>query len=246
MEQLLNIKEAARILHVTETTIRRWTNTGLLNCYRIGPKRERRFKMEDLTQYLKSGNDRTVQTSAQLGYRDFDVPGGSHMAHLSLSVAESLEIGVAYICKGLRLGETVLIVAPAQKTEALLIELNERRVNSEACLGSGMLRISEGMDSPSSQIAYISRNAEDARGGLRVFGEMVWMKHKGWSPSDICELEERANAAPIAATNLLLCQYALESFSAATAMMTMETHDYMLYKGKLLASPYFNKNGLAA
>jgi transcriptional repressor of dcmA and dcmR len=246
MEQLLKIREAARILHVTETTIRRWTNTGLLNCYRIGRKRERRFKMDDLKQYLQSVNDYISRQTAHLGYKDLDVPGGAHMAHLSLDAAESLEIGVAYISKGLHLGETVLIVAPVQKAESLLKALNERGVNSDASLQSGMLRVSEGMDSPASQIAYIARNAENACGGLRIFGEMVWMKNKGWSPADMRTLEDSTGAIAIAGANLLLCQYPLESFPAATAMMAMETHEYTLYKGALVASPYIRKNDLAA
>ncbi|PKN69982.1 MAG: hypothetical protein CVU54_08095 [Deltaproteobacteria bacterium HGW-Deltaproteobacteria-12] len=246
MEQLLNIKEAARILHVTETTIRRWTNTGLLNCYRIGRKRERRFKMEDLKQYLLSVNDHFNRQSAHLGYKDLDVPGGAHVAHLSLDEAESLEIGVAYISKGLQLGETVLIVAPVQKAESLLTALNERGAYSDANLKSGLLRVSAGMDSPASQIAYIARNAEDARGGLRLFSAMVWMKQKGWSPADMRKLEDSTGAIPFDGVNLLLCQYTLESFPAATAMMAMETHEYTLYKGALVASPYIRKSDLAA
>jgi excisionase family DNA binding protein len=43
MEKLLNVKQAAELLNVSEMTVRRWTNAGLLACFRIGKKRERRF-----------------------------------------------------------------------------------------------------------------------------------------------------------------------------------------------------------
>ncbi len=242
MEQLLNIKEAARILHVTETTIRRWTNTGLLACYRIGLKRERRFKIDDLKQYLKGGKNRAGQQDAHLGYKGLDVPGGAHVAHLSLDTTESLEMGVAYISEGLRMGETVLIVAPVKKTASLLMALNEQGINSDVNLRSGMLRISEGMDNPAGQMEVITRHAGEASGGFRVFGDMLWTKNKGWSPSDIRELEERACTVPIVGANLLLCQYALPRFSAMTALMAMETHDFILYQGELAASPYVRIN----
>jgi transcriptional repressor of dcmA and dcmR len=242
MEQLLNIKEAARILHVTETTIRRWTNTGLLNCYRIGLKRERRFKIDDLAQYLKGVNDDTNRQTAHLGYKGFNVQGGAHMAHLSLDAVESLEMGVAYISEGLRLGEIVLIVAPVKKTALLLAALDEQGINSDVHLRSGRLRASEGMDTPAGQMELITRHAKEASGGFRVFGDMLWTKNKGWSPSDIRELEECACKASIPGANLLLCQYVLSRFSAMTALMAMETHDFAFYQGELAASPYVRKN----
>ena len=39
MERLLDIKDAAEFLNVSEMTIRRWTNSGKLKCYRVGGKR---------------------------------------------------------------------------------------------------------------------------------------------------------------------------------------------------------------
>lgn len=35
IEPLLDIKDAARFLKVSEMTIRRWTNSGTLKCYRL-------------------------------------------------------------------------------------------------------------------------------------------------------------------------------------------------------------------
>jgi excisionase family DNA binding protein len=52
MERLFNINETAEILNVSEMTVRRWTNAGLLHCYRVGGKRERRFRSQDLQDYL--------------------------------------------------------------------------------------------------------------------------------------------------------------------------------------------------
>src|SRR5207245_2886205 len=40
---LLDIREAAAFLRVSETSLRRWTNAGRLPCLRIGGRRERRL-----------------------------------------------------------------------------------------------------------------------------------------------------------------------------------------------------------
>lgn len=51
-EPLMTIDEVAKFLKVNQTTIRRWTNSGQLKCYRVGNKNERRFEKKDLMGYL--------------------------------------------------------------------------------------------------------------------------------------------------------------------------------------------------
>jgi transcriptional repressor of dcmA and dcmR len=53
MERLLDVKDAAEFLNVSEMTIRRWTTSGKLRCYRLGGKRERRFHMRELEEFLQ-------------------------------------------------------------------------------------------------------------------------------------------------------------------------------------------------
>lgn len=52
-EDLLDIKQAARFLQVSETSLRRWTNAGQLACLRVGRKRERRFRRADLLAFME-------------------------------------------------------------------------------------------------------------------------------------------------------------------------------------------------
>ena len=53
-KRLLTIDEAARFLNVSKTSLRRWTKLGTLACVRVGVRRERRFKREDLERLLDS------------------------------------------------------------------------------------------------------------------------------------------------------------------------------------------------
>lgn len=52
-EVLLPVSKAAKMLGVHSNTIRRWTNTGALPVYRIGPRRDRRFKKSDIVKLLE-------------------------------------------------------------------------------------------------------------------------------------------------------------------------------------------------
>ncbi len=49
---LLTLSEAAQALNVHISTLRRWSNLGLITTYRIGPRGDRRFKMDDIQQIL--------------------------------------------------------------------------------------------------------------------------------------------------------------------------------------------------
>jgi excisionase family DNA binding protein len=246
MERLLNIREAAKILNVTETTIRRWTNAGNLPCYRIGGKQERRFKPQDLQGYIESGKVSASKQMVSLGFWGLSVPDGAHITYLSLDTTESLEIAPPYVFEGLNKGETVLLVAPAEITGNILRMLEERGADADNYRRIGKLHLSEGKDNPASQMEHIMQIASAAGGRFRVFGDMTWTKIKGWSPVDIRKLEELAGRGSCSPGNLLLCQYSLESFSGSTAMMAIETHDYNIYKGDLTANPYYNKRKLAA
>ncbi len=52
MRKLLTIEEAAQLLNVSKTSLRRWTKLGTLPCVRVGARRERRFLQEDLERLL--------------------------------------------------------------------------------------------------------------------------------------------------------------------------------------------------
>ena len=234
MERLLNVKEAAEILNVSEMTIRRWTNAGSLRCYRVGGKRERRFKAEDLDRYLGSGRISHEPDGVSLGFGGFRVPDGSHLAHLSLDQGESLEVGASYVMEGLNRGHTILLVAPEARTEAFANGLRGRGADVDDLVRRGRLHLSRGMNDPAAMVTYIAGVAAKSAGAFRAFGDMTWTHAKGWTLSP----ETTEEAAPVSAGRLLLCQYSLDSFSGAAAMMAVETHGYTVYKGQLIESSY--------
>jgi DNA-binding CsgD family transcriptional regulator len=50
---LLTLREAATFLHAHENSVRKWSDVGLLRPYRLGPRGDRRFRVNDLRQFLR-------------------------------------------------------------------------------------------------------------------------------------------------------------------------------------------------
>ena len=56
MEELLTLGEAAKVLKVHPNTLRLWDKKGVLIAIRIGVKKVRRYKREDIEKFIKTKN----------------------------------------------------------------------------------------------------------------------------------------------------------------------------------------------
>ncbi|MBI5604394.1 MAG: MEDS domain-containing protein [Deltaproteobacteria bacterium] len=231
----MDIKAAAGFLNVSEMTIRRWTNSGTLKCYRLGGKRERRFHMSDLEELLRGSQNHRLKS---LGFGEQKAPDGSHLTHFYSGKEAALEVSVPYILEGLRQKEVVLAVMPPEKGRKLLAKLERERNPVATWIKNGRLNVTEGKNSPNDMINYLAGFAGKAD-NIRVVGDMIWTVRKGWDLAALRALEEGPNRMPPIENALLLCQYSLEDFSGAYIMMASELHSHTIYKGRLEKSPYY-------
>lgn len=234
MERLLDIKDAAEFLNVSEMSIRRWTNSGTLNCYRVGGKRERRFRMSDLEAFLHGIQSRGM---IALGYRGLRVPEGSHLTHFYSQKDEAIQVSTAFVLAGLKDNEMVLVVMPSERRRDLLNNLERQGRSIDGDLQSGRLNFSAGMDSPEAMARHLAGFMQGAE-RLRVVGDMIWALEKDWNLAALGALEEAADFMPRSEGGLLLCQYSLADFSGTHIMMAAESHRQIIYKGRLERSPY--------
>ncbi len=56
MDDMLTVREVARLLHIHPNTLRRWSNSGRIKAYRITPRGDRRFKREDIARFFAEFN----------------------------------------------------------------------------------------------------------------------------------------------------------------------------------------------
>jgi excisionase family DNA binding protein len=53
---VLTTNDVALILNLNKNTVRRWSDIGILTAKRIGSRRDRVFKREDIDNYLSNKN----------------------------------------------------------------------------------------------------------------------------------------------------------------------------------------------
>ena len=51
-QRMLTVSDVAYLLHVHPNTVRLWSDNGLLTTYRLGSRQDRRFRFEDISQFL--------------------------------------------------------------------------------------------------------------------------------------------------------------------------------------------------
>ncbi len=66
IDPMLTTSEVAYLLNVHINTVRRWSNLGILQAYRLGSRGDRRFRREDITNFFSkdgggNGKDRLSQ-----------------------------------------------------------------------------------------------------------------------------------------------------------------------------------------
>lgn len=51
-DRMLKISEVAEMLHVHPNTLRRWSNRGIIESYRLGPRGDHRFPESEVARFI--------------------------------------------------------------------------------------------------------------------------------------------------------------------------------------------------
>ena len=133
-EDLLDIKQAAAFLGVSETSLRRWTNSGQLACMRVGGKRERRFRRADLLAFMEAQPVTDPPSRSQPSDRrqhtviaGVPVTLGTHLCALYGNDAGRTRLAVEFLLEGLRPGSVCFLNASTEARGQILAQLERWR-----------------------------------------------------------------------------------------------------------------------
>ena len=235
---LLDIGEAARFLSVSETSLRRWTNSGLLSCLRIGRRRERRFRRVDLLAFMEHPappplrhNGRGASITAPTQDEPVAVIQGNHLCGIYGSNAGRLDLVVPFLLEGLRLKSVCFLVAPSRAQREILKAMKNSRRSLASDIKTGRLIVSEHQKSPASQIRFfetlMGKAEREGVESFRLAGDM-WGLRLLVSSKQVGELElaiERLIVPrfPVVA----ICAYDARKFTGVELLDALRNHQDM-------------------
>ncbi|MEE8373026.1 MAG: helix-turn-helix domain-containing protein [Dehalococcoidia bacterium] len=53
LEAMLTARQVSDFLQVSISTVRRWSSSGMLKCYRVGSRGDRRYQRDDVLRFLQ-------------------------------------------------------------------------------------------------------------------------------------------------------------------------------------------------
>jgi excisionase family DNA binding protein len=234
-DEYLDIEQAARLLNVSETSLRRWTNSGRLACLRVGRRRERRFRRADLLAFMEDQPAGRVARQEESGIpaQDTVIEGprmasGTHLCGLYGSDPGRANLAAAFLADGFYPGSVSYLIAPPRVRRAILTRLERIRPSLAVDIEAGRLVLSDYAASARAQWNYFERQFPKAmRAGahsLRVVGDM-WGMGRVVPLEALVEYEagydERIARRFPAVT---LCQYDARRFSNLAILAALQGH----------------------
>ena len=234
-ERLLTTREAATFLKVSEASIRRWTDSGLLPARRVGRRRARRLREEDLRMFMEAGPGQGTGAAgtgvaSTMVIQDVVVPLGSHIACFYTTDAGRLRIGLPFLRDGLLASQSVVLLrATPDVRERYFAALQNEGVDAAKAIQAGLLMLyPEVAGSAGDQVARFEQMltaASRSRGGpIRILAEVLADVETLGSVAEHMVVEQRVNAVFKRFPVVTICAYDVRAFDAVTVIEALKLH----------------------
>jgi len=229
---LLNTAEAARFLRVSQASIRRWSDAGLLPSVRVGRRRERRFAEPDLVQFLTRAENPSAshQRKAAVDVGGVSIPLPGHLATFYSSDAARTRLTVPFLVEGIRSNQQCFLVATDEVLKAYLNDLRKQAgVDLDRATASGRFT-AVGFDGATvdKAVAFweetfaesLSRNPSV----IRHVGEMATVRRMFPSEDEMLRFEEALDVMCRRYPVATICQYDAREFDGQAMLRVLKAH----------------------
>jgi excisionase family DNA binding protein len=231
---LLNTEEAARFLRVSQASIRRWSDAGLLPARRVGRRRERRFAHADLVQFLgqRTGDPQLPKPALTVSVGGAPISLRTHLAPIFSTDLGGLRLAVPFLAEGLRSGQPCFLAATGVVLERYFKALSQEAIDVDAAQQSGRLTI---VGWPGGTVTEALTNWEllfgkALAGGptvLRIVGEMACERSMFSSDAEMLAYEEAYELMIRRYPAVTLCQYDAREFNGEVILRVLKAHPDM-------------------
>lgn len=227
MKDWLATRDVARLLKVSEASVRRWSDAGVLPVERVGRRGERRFRESDVRRFVEQG----IQSRpAHVTLGGVAVALGSHVATFYDNDAARLRLTVPFLAEGLRLGQACLLLAAGGVLESYLHELRAQEgIDLDAAMSSGTFvlpgPLGKTSDEASERWQELAWSAMGRSSGvLRVVGDMAFALVEGSPRREVLRFEEGLNSTVKRFPAVVVCQYDAREFDGVTILAAIKAH----------------------
>src|SRR5438270_8797728 len=140
-QRLLTITEAAEFLQVSETSLRRWTNSGKLRCFRVGGRSERRFLKEDLLAFMRTMDLLPEPQIAETETNSDTLSEERHICLFFVNQDEQWQMMRPYLLDHLGTGVPVLYIQDSTPAGRLKELLHTEGLAVDDLIARGLLQI---------------------------------------------------------------------------------------------------------
>jgi excisionase family DNA binding protein len=239
-DKLLTTREAARFLRASEASLRRWADAGLLPASRVGRRRARRFKEDDLLRFLgpSQGGPSPAITGLPraVALEGMSIALGSHLGSFYSADSGRLRLGLPFLRDGIQSGQPCVLFALPEVRDHYVRALQRESVDLDAAEGDGLLiMLPVESLSPEEFIARLERVFIDVMrhrpGPFRFLGDtLAGLRTVGSVPAFL-DLERQVGALAKRFPVVTLCAYDVREFDGLTLLESMKLHhDTMAYE----------------
>ena len=257
-KKILTIAQAADYLKVSKTSLRRWTNSGRLACYRVGHRNERRFLLDDLVSFMgeapgegplkfkplpdrtdvSPGSDEHAQTPRKQAPR-------KHICTYYKSPEEQWELLRSHLLSHLNADAKTAYIYHRDEQQ-LLAWLRKEDIEPQDLIKSGVLELYASADtyleagyfSTERMLSFwqkiITRHNAEGVKSLLLTGEMGWASSGATGCEQLVPYEATLDAMLEATPWVtVICQYPVYQFSGSTVFDNLCVHTHVQLPDRL-------------
>ncbi|HEV2413803.1 MAG TPA: MEDS domain-containing protein [Candidatus Dormibacteraeota bacterium] len=227
-DQYVGTREAARLLGVSEASVRRWSDAGLLTPHRVGRRGERRFARSDVLQLRGPGRQGQSPQVGSVVLEGAALPVHTHLGAFYTTERGQLRLAIPFLRDGLLAGQHCVVLANPETRRVFEAELKADRVEVDRAVSNGLLGLFPPSDALDEGIDFYERIfTEITRGGgtiIRMLGEATQQKDSLGSMELLMGFESALDVLVHRFPVVLICQYDARKVLGPEVIAALKLH----------------------
>jgi excisionase family DNA binding protein len=228
MADLIGTREAARLLGVSEASVRRWSDAGLLASRRVGRRGGRRFERSAVMGLMPAGSRGRSGSPVVAVLEGHELPAHTHLSAFYTGESGRFRLAVPFLRDGILAGQGCILMAKPGTARGYESQLRAEGIDIDRAVDSGTFQvlapfrsIEEGLEAFERAFTAITR-----RGGvlIRLLGEATENRDSLRSLAGLLRFEVQLDLLLHRFPVITVCQYDARRLAGENVVSVLKTH----------------------